>query len=659
MLLLPLGRTGQGARRAFLRRCNRFLAGQFEALWEERPVARVRRQGGGRSGAGPDLDAVVRAVRCGRPSKACSLLMSHGVCEDHEAALGFLRSVHFEPPAEDPGALTPEEEADYQRLRAAPMPPEQLALLRASVQKLLPSLPSGVSAGPTGLRYEHLRALADSEAGHVAVVEIVCMVATGADLGVADARLTALLKGAEVADGLRPVASGEVLRRVAGRALMGLHKAACEKELLRAGQLALTSDSCVVGFNLVREHLAQNPGHAAIKTDKSAAFQRKSRARMARWLMRVAPGMLPLFHALYGHAATLTYGADALRSEHGCQQGCPLGMLLFCAGEADTMQELIERHPRVVFVCYADDVFILGDPADAAAAFEDWAACTAAAEEIPNFAKCELYAASAAAMETASALLPPLVKRSPDGIGVLGFPLGTADFVAEFLLGKAMVTASIVDRLLLLMLHHANSLALQSAYLILRYCAEPRIAHLLRAMPPGVLGECIRVHDGAIARGLGALLGPGNALDLGAGGAQLVTADQGAQLALRQARMPIREGGLGLTAAADVCRGAYIGGWAGTMRSMGAMPAHASFPPHLRADALGDRLQDSDDEHCAELRGAWTEVESELRAAPEPVDIAELVGTGLGNLSVSHRMAQKQLAHGLAAARALRLREAA
>eukprot|EP01052_Picozoa_sp_SAG31_P029646 SAG31_NODE_2962_length_4846_cov_3.429956_10_plen_35_part_00 len=33
--------------------------------------------------------------------------------------------------------------------------------------------------------------------------------------------------------------------------------------------------------------------------------------------------MLPLFHALYGHAATLTHEADALRSEHGCQQGCP------------------------------------------------------------------------------------------------------------------------------------------------------------------------------------------------------------------------------------------------------------------------------------------------------------------------------------------------
>ena len=37
-------------------------------------------------------------------------------------------------------------------------------------------------------------------------------------------------------------------------------------------------------------------------------------------------------------------------------------MTEFCVGEADTMQELIERHPRVVFVCYADDVFILGDP---------------------------------------------------------------------------------------------------------------------------------------------------------------------------------------------------------------------------------------------------------------------------------------------------------
>eukprot|EP01052_Picozoa_sp_SAG31_P016542 SAG31_NODE_1100_length_9905_cov_17.003977_3_plen_146_part_00 len=115
-------------------------------------------------------------------------------------------------------------------------------------------------------------------------------------------------------------------------------------------------------------------------------------------------------------------------------------------------------------------------------------------------------------METTSVVLPPLVKWCPDGIGVLGFPLGTADFVAESLLGKATVTVAIVDKLLLLMLHHANPLALQSAYLILRYCAEPRIAHLLRALPPRVLGEAIRVHDGAIARGLGALLGPGNVL---------------------------------------------------------------------------------------------------------------------------------------------------
>eukprot|EP01052_Picozoa_sp_SAG31_P029645 SAG31_NODE_2962_length_4846_cov_3.429956_9_plen_67_part_00 len=57
------------------------------------------------------------------------------------------------------------------------------------------------------------------------------------------------------------------------------------------------------------------------------------------------------------------------------------------------MQELIGRHTRVLFVCYADDVFILGDPAEAAASFEDWAACTAAAVEVPNFSKCQLHAA--------------------------------------------------------------------------------------------------------------------------------------------------------------------------------------------------------------------------------------------------------------------------
>eukprot|EP01052_Picozoa_sp_SAG31_P033777 SAG31_NODE_3861_length_3812_cov_4.053865_6_plen_91_part_00 len=48
-----------------------------------------------------------------------------------------------------------------------------------------------------------------------------------------------------------------------------------------------------------------------------------------------------------------------------------------------------------------------------------------------------------------------------------------------------------------------------------------------------------------------------------------------------------------------------------------------------------------------------------LRAALEPVEITELVGTGPRRLEVSHRLAQKQLAHGLATVMALGMREGA
>ena len=88
------------------------------------------------------------------------------------------------------------------------------------------------------------------------VVSLLLRVAQGKlRCGIAEARLTALLKGDEVADGLRPVASGEVLRRVAGQALIWVKQEEIEWKLLAVNQFAFSPDGCLVAYNLAKNHI--------------------------------------------------------------------------------------------------------------------------------------------------------------------------------------------------------------------------------------------------------------------------------------------------------------------------------------------------------------------------------------------------------------------
>ena len=107
------------------------------------------------------------------------------------------------------------------------------------LHEIVPALEPGIRVGPSELRYEHLRAAHASSTGRAAVVSLLLRVAQGKlRCGIAEACLTALLKGGEVADGLRPVASGEVLRRVAGWALIQVKQEEIERKLLAFNQFA-------------------------------------------------------------------------------------------------------------------------------------------------------------------------------------------------------------------------------------------------------------------------------------------------------------------------------------------------------------------------------------------------------------------------------------
>jgi hypothetical protein len=70
----------------------------------------------------------------------------------------------------------------------------------------------------------------------------------------------------------------------------------------------------------------------------------------------------------------------------------------------------------------------------------------------------------------------------------MGYPLGSHEYCRNFYNEKAEETEKYVDKSKELT-KYGHEIAKQSSYLLLRYCCEPKIAHLLRAAPPEEFGS--------------------------------------------------------------------------------------------------------------------------------------------------------------------------
>ena len=84
------------------------------------------------------------------------------------------------------------------------------------------------------------------------------------------------------------------------------------------------------------------------------------------------------------------------------------------------------------------------------------------------------------------------------GIKVVGTPIGTTEFIAEH--GRHVVRegAQLLEQLLKLA-------SLQASWLILYFCAGPRVNYLLRTLPPSKAQGVAEAHDVAIMEAFGGL----------------------------------------------------------------------------------------------------------------------------------------------------------
>ena len=353
IMLAPLGRGGKRHCRQAVSvisgRIARWEAGQHSQLVQEylaialdrRPLQNATDQ----TDVLPEATrrAAIRAVRDGNLGKAAKLLaeLSFAAPDNVQVALQALHPQAPEPEAPaGPDVAGEDFSAD-------------------DVFDCLKSFPAGSSGGFSGLMATHLPGPKDSELAPV----LEKLAALGSDLAwnrlppdastaLCSARLIAIGKKG---GGVRPIAIGELIRRVVGKLLISRYQGDYVQGFVPT-QLGVGVRG---GAELIIHKLrawasVAGADQALLQLDFRNAYNSVARSKLLESVQQRCPMFLPFAKAAYGHHGTLFGLGFAIASEEGEHQGCPCGPLFFAA-VVDPLTRLCHSEPGCWSHLYLDD----------------------------------------------------------------------------------------------------------------------------------------------------------------------------------------------------------------------------------------------------------------------------------------------------------------
>ena len=307
--------------------------------------------------------------------------------------------VYPAPPADALYSPIREEvEAQAERLRESGRSSPTLPW-HTHVAQVIRMLRRGTAPGPSGLRVEHLRlAVIDiSSPACDAVADFIDLMLGGL---VPQQMCAATLSGMPKPnnDGIRPIAAGETLRKVAARMeATALRRCLGDSLETHGQQFALSKHGSLKVYDTVRKANAE--GKVVVKIDVKNAFNAVELCDIVNAIEQaisspqqgsdVNPQSVicgsPFVRALYCQSTTLWLAkvdADPIVSERGVAQGCPLSTLLF----SNLMSRLLQRaHASYVEQVVDPEVHLVSDPVSSVSFADDCYIMASSPEAIKNF----------------------------------------------------------------------------------------------------------------------------------------------------------------------------------------------------------------------------------------------------------------------------------
>ena len=431
---------------------------------------------------------------------------------------------------------------------ALPPPPDETTpafhATKEQVMKALSSFHASSASGPDGLRPGHFMSLTSKGSGAAGerlketltdtcnliisgkVPETICSVFYGASL-------CALSKKG---GGIRPIAVGNTLRRLASKVVM-TSIAPTVRGQLEPSQLGVgTRAGCEAALRATRHFMDNSTTPKVIlKIDLKNAFNCIRRDKMLSVVRELIPEAYHLFYQTYSIESLLFHGESVIASATGLQQGDPAGPALF----ALTIDDLVKSLTAELNAWFLDDGTI-GDVVEKVLSDLDLLkrAFPELGEEM-NDGKCELFILNhnpqqlQQTVESFRRRLPTIQIIQSDQQRLLGSAL-TDEAVPGLLEEKHEEIARLTSRLQLIEPH--------LAMILLKNCFSlPKLMYILRTSAAFKFPEHLRTIDNTVRNSLSAITN--------------VEFDNDAW---HQASLPVRHGGLGIRRAEDIAPSAFL-----------------------------------------------------------------------------------------------------
>jgi hypothetical protein len=469
----------------------------------------------------------------GQFRKAAQALTSEGVA-DASASLDEMRKKH---PAAPIPALPPQPG------------PRPMQFSSEQVKKAISSFPQGTAPGPSRLRASHLkeaigmRSQEQNDSTLSAITRVVNLLANGS----CPPAVVPFLCGATLipinkkTGGLRPIAVGEVLRRLVAKCFT-FSLAQKAAQLLAPLQVGVSvkggCESVVHAVNYIVHDESLREEKQILLVDFANAFNSIDREVMLQEVRNCFPELSSWAESCYGHAHPHLFMQEhRLQSCSGVQQGDPLGPLLFAITLQPVLEKIRVECPGLIMNSwYLDDGTLAGNARDIARAIQILEEGTARGLTL-NKGKCLMWTGSdSKEPPPPTEGVPKEIPRVQGGFHLLGSPIGPSDFCEATLAGRIDKIEGMLEKLKDLKNSHLEFLLLRSCFSL------PKFAFSLRTCSFHKVRKAIRNFDEAQRKTLEEILGGP------------LTNDQWSQ-----ASLPVKMGGMGLRTATSHATAAYLG----------------------------------------------------------------------------------------------------